>query len=87
MCIPRQMWGPLPNAQALARALGGGRGRHADLAERLAATLTEHQALAVAERRALDRLLGGIDAPHVVIPRLETDVHDLAGLARLCERL
>ena len=40
-----------------------------------------------AERRALDRLFAALDVPRAVIPRLETDVHDLAGLARLAERL
>jgi hypothetical protein len=57
------------------------------LAERLARTLAEHQALAAADRRALERLLGAIEAPSAVVPRLETDVHDLAGLASMCERL
>jgi anion-transporting ArsA/GET3 family ATPase len=86
--VTPDLWpgGPLPGAPALAHALGGG-DRDAGLAERLASTLAEHQALAVAERRALDRLFAAIDAPRVVIPRLETDVHDLAGLARLCARL
>jgi hypothetical protein len=58
-----------------------------DLAARLASTLAEHQSLAQAERRALDRLSGALDAPRALVPRLETDVHDLAGLARLRERL
>ena len=51
------------------------------------ATLAEHQALAAAERRALERLFAEIDAPHAVVPRLESDVHDLQGLAMLAERL
>jgi anion-transporting ArsA/GET3 family ATPase len=85
--VTPDLWprGALPTGQALARALGAS---PADsLAERLAATLAEHQGLAVAERRALDRLLAGLEAPSVVVPRLETDVHDLAGLARLADLL
>jgi anion-transporting ArsA/GET3 family ATPase len=91
--VAPDLWpgGPLPDAGALARALagaeGGGGGGDGGLAERLASTLAEHQALAVAERRALERLFAVVEAPRVVVPRLETDVHDLAGLARLCERL
>jgi anion-transporting ArsA/GET3 family ATPase len=86
--VTPDLWpgGPLPDARALARALGGAN-RDLALAGRLATTLAEHQALAAAERRALDRLFRAIDAPSVVVPRLEVDVHDLAGLARLCERL
>jgi anion-transporting ArsA/GET3 family ATPase len=89
--VTPDLWppGPLPAGPALARALGGARpsARDSDLAERLAATLAEHQALAVAERQALGPLLAAVDAPSVVVPRLETDVHDLAGLARLADLL
>jgi anion-transporting ArsA/GET3 family ATPase len=88
--VTPDLWprGPLPDGPALARTLGGeSRATDAALAERLARTLAEHQALAVAERQALDRLLGSVEAPSVVVPRLETDVHDLAGLARLAELL
>ncbi len=87
--VTPDLWpgGPLPDGRALARALGGAGARDAGLGERLATTLAEHQALAAAERGALDRLFRAVDAPRVVVPRLETDVHDLAGLARLCERL
>jgi anion-transporting ArsA/GET3 family ATPase len=79
--------GALPDAAALATALGRSGADGKDLAARLARTLAEHQALAQAERRALDRLFGALDAPRALVPRLETDVHDLAGLARLRERL
>lgn len=81
--------GPLPGADALARALAAapdprdGEG----LATRLAGTLSEHQAMATAERRALSRLFAAVEAPSAVVPRLESDVHDLAGLASLAERL
>jgi anion-transporting ArsA/GET3 family ATPase len=79
--------GPLPGAAELARALAAAGAKDADLAARLARTLAEHQALATAERQALTRLFGVVEAPRAVVPRLETDVHDLAGLARLAERL
>jgi anion-transporting ArsA/GET3 family ATPase len=75
--------GPLPGPAELAAAGA----RDGGFAERLARTLAEHQALAVEERRALSRLFAALDAPGVVVPRLETDIHDLAGLARLGERL
>jgi anion-transporting ArsA/GET3 family ATPase len=79
--------GPLPSASDLVPALRAA-GADADaLAERLARTLGEHQALAVAERRALERLFASLTAPRSLVPRLEPDVHDLAGLARLYERL
>jgi len=79
--------GPLPAAAELARALATAGGADGDFAARLAATLAEHQALARAEEQALSRLFASIEAPRAVVPRLETDVHDLAGLARLAERL
>ncbi|HEX9050177.1 MAG TPA: ArsA family ATPase, partial [Anaeromyxobacter sp.] len=59
----------------------------AALGERLAATLADHQALAAAERRALSRLFALVAVPRAVVPRLESDVHDLSGLAELGERL
>ena len=75
----------LPGPEALAAALGtrGGPG----LAERLARTLAEHQALARADAREVARLFAAVGAPGVVIPRFESDVHDLSGLQRLAERL
>jgi anion-transporting ArsA/GET3 family ATPase len=79
--------GPLPGAAQLDAALAERGGGDGSLAARLAETLSEHQALALAERRALARLFEGTQAPRVVAPRLEVDVHDLAGLARLGERL
>jgi anion-transporting ArsA/GET3 family ATPase len=89
--VTPDLWssGPLPGGPELARALDGAppKARGGDLGERLAATLADHQGLAVAERRALGPLLAAVDAPSVVVPRLESDVHDLAGLARLAELL
>ena len=79
---------PLPAERELAAALGAADpAADAALAARLARTLAEHQALAAAERRALDRLFAALEAPRAVIPRFETDVHDLTGLARLAARL
>jgi anion-transporting ArsA/GET3 family ATPase len=77
---------PLPGAAELAAPLVAA-GLTAELAPRLAVTLAEHQSLAWSERRALARLLDGISAPRSLVPRLEEDVHDLAGLARLAGRL
>jgi anion-transporting ArsA/GET3 family ATPase len=80
---------PLPGAgelEAPLAAAGAGPGG-ADLAGRLAATLAEHQAIARAERAALVRLIDQLPAPRALVPRLESDVHDLAGLASLGARL
>ncbi len=87
--VTPDLWpdGALPGAAALARALGAAGAADPGLAERLARTLAEHQGLARAERQALERLFSAVEAPSVTVPRLETDVHDLAGLARLGERL
>jgi len=75
----------LPDAAQLRRELAG---RDQDgLADRLALTLAEHQLLARADARQVARFFGAVAAPGVVIPRLESDVHDLAGLQRLAERL
>ncbi|HEX9108134.1 MAG TPA: ArsA-related P-loop ATPase, partial [Longimicrobiales bacterium] len=88
---------PLPGAGELAGPLaaaglldGVGPGPGAadgSLPERLAAGLAEHQALVDGERRALEPLLARATGARVMIPRLETDVHDLAGLARLAGML
>jgi anion-transporting ArsA/GET3 family ATPase len=80
---------PLPDAAELAAALeGAGAARDATLAERLARTLAEHEALARAEQGALARLFEAAEGgPRAVVARLESDVHDLAGLARMAEQL
>ncbi|ACG72222.1 adventurous gliding motility protein R [Anaeromyxobacter sp. K] len=78
---------PLPEADDLAAPLAAAAASAPDLAARLAATLAEHQAMAAAERRSLAGLLARIGAPHALVPRLEGDVHDLAGLARMADRL
>jgi anion-transporting ArsA/GET3 family ATPase len=79
---------PLPSAADLEGALVARGHGDAALAKRLADTLAEHQALARAEARALERLFEAAPGvPRTIVPRLETDVHDLGGLARLAERL
>jgi anion-transporting ArsA/GET3 family ATPase len=78
---------PLPGATELAAAASAAGADGAALGPRLAATLAEHQTLAAAERRALSRLFALVDVPRSVVPRLESDVHDLAGLAELGEQL
>jgi len=78
--------GPLPDEAALAAALAG-HPADAALAGRLARTLSDHQRLAAADARALSRLFAAVPLARAVVPRLERDVHDLAGLARLAARL
>jgi anion-transporting ArsA/GET3 family ATPase len=78
---------PLPGVAELAAAASAAGADGDALAPRLASTLAEHQTLAAADRRALSRLFALVDVPRAVVPRLESDVHDLAGLARLGERL
>jgi anion-transporting ArsA/GET3 family ATPase len=74
---------PLPGASAIAPALSALGQSDGALAERLAATLTEHQVLARADAREVERLFAGTGGPRVSVPRLEGDVHDLSGLASL----
>jgi anion-transporting ArsA/GET3 family ATPase len=84
---------PLPVEGELADALAGlaaganGGSFAPDLAARLALTLEEHERLARADAREVARLFEGIGGARVTVPRLETDVHDLAGLAQLGARL
>jgi anion-transporting ArsA/GET3 family ATPase len=80
-----ELEGPLAAAGLLdAVPAGAGAG---SLPERLAAGLAEHQALVDGERRALEPLLAHAAGARALIPRLETDVHDLGGLARMAARL
>ncbi len=74
--------GATPGAEALAAALEA-EGAGGDLAERLARTLEQHQAFARSDAREVERLRHGCSGPHVAVPRLEGDVHDLSGLAAL----
>jgi anion-transporting ArsA/GET3 family ATPase len=88
--VTPDLWGtgePLPSPAEIAAALRGA-GDDGDLARRLAEALGEHQALARTDALALERLFSGApDLPRAVVPRLEEDVHDLAGLARMAERI
>jgi anion-transporting ArsA/GET3 family ATPase len=82
---------PLPGPDDLLPALrsfpvGSTAGAGA-VAGRLAAGLADHQALVRGERAAIARLLAERVGACAMVPRLPADVHDLAGLARLAERL
>ena len=87
--VTPDLW-PFPDAtpgpDALATALEA-EGAGGDLAERLARTLEQHQAFARSDAREVERLRRGCSGPHVTVPRLEGDVHDLSGLAALAEHL
>ena len=71
---------PLPDGPELAAALPGA---DPSMGGRLAAALAEHQLLAAADREAIQRLTGPIEAPYAIIPRLEEEVDDLGGLAKI----
>jgi anion-transporting ArsA/GET3 family ATPase len=84
--------GATPGAGPLAEALAADPGAGAAavggaLAERLARTLEQHQAFARADAREVERLRRGASGPHVAVPRLEGDVHDLSGLSALAGHL
>ena len=81
---------PLPEEAELAAALrrqgiddGDG------LAARLVRTLSEHERAAKVDAREVSRLFraAGPGVAELSLPRLERDVHDLAGLALVAERL
>jgi anion-transporting ArsA/GET3 family ATPase len=73
-------------AGGLAEALEGELG--ADLARRVARTAGEAAALAARDVANLARLRLALgDPPVVSVPQLPGDVHDLDGLARMCEHL
>jgi anion-transporting ArsA/GET3 family ATPase len=75
---------------ALAAQLDGAEpGRQSDpAAERLRRSLGEIDVLARADERELKRLAAGCDpTPVIGVPRLDEDVHDLAGLWRLDQAL
>ena len=55
-----------------------------DLAERLARNLAEYELLADRDERNIDLLRKRLgDAPLIRVPYLDTDVHDLGGLAEI----
>jgi anion-transporting ArsA/GET3 family ATPase len=75
---------PRPGQAELAAALGEA---DAGLAPGLALALDEHERMAAADAAAVAPLLAVAPLAHAVVPRLEEDVHDLAGLAALAGRL
>src|SRR6266568_4899031 len=83
--VTSELWGegPLPGAPALVAALAASGAGGEALAERLARTLAEHEVLARADAREVARLFSAVPGAQVAVPRLDTDVHDLASLARL----
>jgi len=84
--VTTELWpacAPLPEEDELAAALALNGMPGLDLAARLARTLSEHEILARADAREVSRLFKPVIGARVVVPRLETDVHDLSGLARL----
>jgi anion-transporting ArsA/GET3 family ATPase len=54
-----------------------------ELAERLVAICRDQQLLATVERRRLARLEADLDEPVALVPELESDVHDMRGLAEV----
>ncbi|HVI76270.1 MAG TPA: ArsA-related P-loop ATPase [Anaeromyxobacteraceae bacterium] len=87
--VTPQLWGtgPLPDAADLEAALAAHGAPDGSFAARLARTLSEHEQLARVDAREVARLFEESSGAHVALPRLETDVHDLASLARLAEAL
>ncbi|MFL5299776.1 MAG: ArsA family ATPase [Anaeromyxobacteraceae bacterium] len=87
--VTTPLWtgGALPGSDELRAALAATGAPDASLAARLARTIDEHEVIARADAREVERFFAAAHGAHVVVPRLETDVHDLAGLARLAERL
>ena len=87
--VTTRIWdgGPLPGSDELRAALAATGAPDASLAARLTRTLDEHEIIARADAREVERFFAAARGAQVAVPRLETDVHDLAGLARLAERL
>jgi anion-transporting ArsA/GET3 family ATPase len=79
--------GALPDAAALAGALGPAADGGGDLPGRLALTLAQHQAFARGDARELERFRRATSGPLVAVPRLPGDVHALSGLAALANHL
>jgi anion-transporting ArsA/GET3 family ATPase len=89
--VTRELWpsgDPLPDGEALRAALAARGTPDIDLAARLSRTLHEHEVLARADAREVARLFAAAGAlARSAVPRLESDVHDLAGLAQLAGQL
>jgi anion-transporting ArsA/GET3 family ATPase len=79
--------GALPAAAALGDALAAAGDGGGDLPDRLARTLSEHQAFARNDAREVERLRRATSGPLVAVPQLEGDVHDLGTLAALARHL
>jgi anion-transporting ArsA/GET3 family ATPase len=59
-----------------------------DLARKVARNLEDYRVLAERDRRNLDRLRSALGRkPMIMVPELDDDVHDLAGLERMNEHL
>jgi anion-transporting ArsA/GET3 family ATPase len=84
--VTPSLWdGPaLPTAEAVAAALPPS---DRSLAPRLAERLAGHQLLARTDAAEIERLVAPVEAPHAIVPRLEEEVNDVGGLARIAERL
>jgi anion-transporting ArsA/GET3 family ATPase len=91
--VTRELWpdgAPVPTAAELADAItvrAPERAADGSLARRLALTLDEHERMARVDAREIERLFRSVGGARAAIPRLETDVHDLGGLARLAAQL
>jgi anion-transporting ArsA/GET3 family ATPase len=72
-----------PDPAAGARGGGSPARVEASLAQKLVAVHRDLRTLARAERRGLARLEVDVGAPPVLVPELESDVHDLRGLAEI----
>jgi len=73
----------LPTPGDLEAELAAAGVRDLDLAGRMARTLADHQRLARSDGREVRRLFEATSGAHAVVPRLETDVHDLRGLSSM----
>ena len=71
---------PVPVRRGRGRRSGAAAELDADLVERLLRVFEEQQVIARQERAAIARLTGQTTVPVVLVPELQTDVHDLRGL-------
>lgn len=85
--VTTSLWTGTPPAIAELAAALQNAGGDGELAGRLVFTLTEHEMLARADALEVERLFSVTSGAPAAIPQLESDVHDLAGLARLATML
>ena len=76
---------PVPVRRGRARRSGAAAELEPDFANRLLKVFEEQQAVARQERAAIAGLAERTDSPVVLVPELETDVHDLRGLKAVGE--